>query len=179
MRAKKNNRVDMEHTAYIALGSNLEDRAANLRIAVMSMPPKVVPVDCSPVYQTQPWGFEDQPPFLNQVIKARTNLKPEDLLGFLKQLETEIGRIHTFQYGPRLIDLDILFFDELIINSSDLEIPHPRIQDRAFVLVPLSDIAPDYLHPVLKVPVMDLVSGVDVDGIDWFSSGDCGKMVEV
>jgi 2-amino-4-hydroxy-6-hydroxymethyldihydropteridine diphosphokinase len=169
----------MEHTAYIALGSNLEDRAANLRTAVRSMPPEVVPVDCSPVYQTPPWGFENQPPFLNQVIKARTNLKPEDLLGFLKQLEKVIGRKQTFRYGPRLIDLDILFFDELIINSSDLKIPHPRMQDRAFVLVPLSEIAPDYLHPVLLVPVRDLVSVIDIDGIDWFSSGDCGKMVEV
>jgi 2-amino-4-hydroxy-6-hydroxymethyldihydropteridine diphosphokinase len=168
----------MEHTVYIALGSNLEDRVANLRNAVMSMPPKVEPLECSPIYQTPPWGFEDQPPFLNQVIKAKTNLKPEGLLQFLKQLEVEIGRKRTFRFGPRLIDIDILFFDELIINSPDLKIPHPQMQYRGFVLVPLSDIAPDYSHPALRVTVKDLVSCVDADGIDWFSSGDCGKMEE-
>ena len=168
----------MQHTVYIALGSNLENRESNLRIAVESMHPEVAPVDCSPVYQTQPWGFVDQPAFLNQVIRAKTDLEPEELLGFLKQLEKEIGRELTFQYGPRLIDLDILFYDELIFKTLELTIPHPQIPERAFVLVPLSDIAPDYFHPVLLVSVNELVSGVDIDGIEWFSSGDCGKMEE-
>jgi len=178
MSANYNYRHNMEHMVYIASGSNLENREANLSIAVESMPPEVIPVACSPVYQTPPWGFVDQPAFLNQVIKAKTDLKPEELLGFLKQLEKEIGRESTFQYGPRLIDLDILFYDELIFNSPELIIPHPQIPERAFVLVPLSDIAPDYFHPVLLVSVNDLVAGVDVDGIEWFSSGECGKMEE-
>ena len=168
----------MEHTVYIALGSNLENRESNLRIAVGSMYPEVVPVACSQVYQTPPWGFVDQPAFLNQVIRAKTDLKPDELLAFLKQLEKEIGRKLTFQYGPRLIDLDILFYDDLILNSPELVIPHPQMPERAFVLVPLTDIAPDYLHPVLLVSVNDLVSGVNVEGIEWFSSGDCGKMEE-
>jgi len=168
----------MQHTVYIALGSNLENRESNLRIAVESLYPEVVPVSCSPVYQTPPWGFVDQPAFLNQVIWAKTDLKPDELLGFLKQLEKEIGRKLSFPYGPRLIDLDILFYDDLIFNSPELVIPHPQMPERAFVLVPLSDIAPDYLHPVLLVSVNDLVSGVNVEGIEWFSSGDCGKMEE-
>ena len=169
---------DMEHTVYLALGSNLENREANLSTAIESMPPEVIPVACSPAYKTPPWGFVDQPAFLNQVIKAKTDLTPKELLGFIKQLERKIGREPTFQYGPRLIDLDILFYDELLINTPELKIPHPQIPERAFVLVPLSDIAPDLIHPVLLVSINDLVAGVDVDGIEWFSSGDCGKMEE-
>ena len=166
----------MNNTVYIALGSNIENREENLSLAIELMPPDVIPVSCSPVYQTPPWGFIDQPAFLNQVVKAKTDLEPEDLLQYLNKLENKIGRQPTFQYGPRQIDLDILFYNDIVFDSPCLTIPHPRIAERAFVLVPLADIAADYTHPKLLVPVNELLDGVNVEGIDWYSSGVCGKM---
>ena len=98
------------HVVFIALGSNIGDRARALNEASALMPPDIIPVSCSKVYETPPWGYEDQPPFLNQVIKARTHLSPPALIKRLKEIEQELGRQPIFRYGPRLIDLDILFF---------------------------------------------------------------------
>ncbi len=137
----------MDHTVYIALGTNLGDRLANLRAAIKSLPPDVSVLAESHVYETPPWGYADQPPFLNMAIKAETDLAPEPLLTYLKQLEVELGREQNFRWGPRLIDLDILFYDELVVNTPPLVIPHPRLHERAFVLVPLLDVAPDLVHP--------------------------------
>lgn len=169
----------MKNIVYIALGSNLENRAANLRLAIKLMSPDVIPLVCSPVYQTSPWGFIDQPAFLNQVIKAKTDLAPEDLLQYLKTIEKEVGRIPTFRYGPRKIDLDIIFYNDIVYDSPSLTIPHARIAERAFVLVPLSDIAPEYTHPTLSVTVNEMLADLDVEGIEWYSSGVCGKMEEI
>jgi 2-amino-4-hydroxy-6-hydroxymethyldihydropteridine diphosphokinase len=127
--------------------------------------PKIRPIFQSSVYETQPWGYSEQPDFYNQVVQAETHLNPVDLLTYLKKLEITLGRIETFRYGPRLIDLDLLFYDELIINSPELTIPHPRISERAFVLVPLAEIAPDFLHPVFEKTIHQLCSAIDTSNV--------------
>jgi 2-amino-4-hydroxy-6-hydroxymethyldihydropteridine diphosphokinase len=122
----------------------------------------------SPVYETPPWGFTEQSAFLNQVVKVETYLEPEPLLGHLKRLETALGRVPNFQNGPRMIDIDILFFDDLILDTPPLVVPHPRLHERAFVLVPLNDIAPAFVHPVLKKPISELLMGVDRSEIKFY-----------
>ena len=158
----------MTHTIYIALGTNLGERMNNLRTAITKLSPDVIVLAESHVYETPPWGFEDQPAFLNMVAKAETGLEPEVLLGYLKQIEVELGRERNFRWGPRLIDLDILFYDNLIIESPPLIIPHPRLHERAFVLVPLADIAPDVVHPVLGQSVLKLLSKLSTAEIEQF-----------
>src|SRR6185369_12230441 len=135
----------MDHTVYLALGSNMGPRQANLKNAISNLTPQMNVRAKSQVYETPPWGFADQPPFLNQVIMAETYLEPEALLHHLKRLETALGRVPNFQNGPRLIDMDILFFDDLVVNSTVIQIPHPRMHERPFVLMPLADIAPDFV----------------------------------
>ena len=155
----------MPDQVFIALGSNLGDRSANLQAALRQIQPEVVPVECSPVYETPPWGYETQPSFLNQVIRAETELGPQALLAHLKKVETDLGRTETFRYGPRLIDLDILFYDDLVLELPPLVIPHPRLHERAFVLVPLMDVAPDLIHPIFQRRVSDLLTEVNRQGI--------------
>ena len=159
----------MNHTVYIALGTNLGDRPANLRAAIRSMPPDVHVLAESYVYETPPWGVEDQPPFLNMAVKAETDLEPEPLLQHLKQLEAELGREKSIRWGPRLIDLDILFYDDLILDTPPLVIPHPRLHERGFVLVPLADVAEEFVHPLLGKSVRELLQGINSQGIVRFS----------
>jgi 2-amino-4-hydroxy-6-hydroxymethyldihydropteridine diphosphokinase len=150
---------------YIALGTNLGDRLANLNAAIEAMPPAVQVTARSPVYETTPWGYADQPDFLNQVVRAETGLSPPDLLVFLKGLEESLGRTPTFRNGPRLIDLDILFYANLVLDTPPLAIPHPRLADRAFVLAPLADLAPGLRHPVLGKTVAELLQAVDASQV--------------
>ena len=159
----------MEHTVYLALGSNMDDRPANLKQAISSLSPQMIVKKKSKVYETPPWGYEDQPKFLNQVLKAETYVEPLPLLRHLKRLEIALGRKATFRNGPRLIDIDILFYDDLILETSDLVIPHPRLHERGFVLLPLMDIAPDLVHPVKNKSIREMVAFCDVGNIKQFA----------
>jgi 2-amino-4-hydroxy-6-hydroxymethyldihydropteridine diphosphokinase len=150
---------------YLALGTNLGDRLANLRAAIDALAPSVLHRQSSRIYETLPWGYTDQPAFLNMAVKCETDLEPESLLKRLKQIEVRVGRVESFRWGPRLIDVDILFYDDLILNTPPLVIPHPRLHERAFVLVPLADIAPDFVHPVLKKTITQLLADCDTSGV--------------
>ena len=157
------------HIVYLALGSNLGDREENLKQAIAALPPQMVVKARSHVYETQPWGYEDQPKFLNQVIKVKTYLDPEPLLKHLKRLEVALGRKASFPNGPRLIDLDILFYDDRVFNTPSLVIPHPRLHERGFVLLPLMDIDPDLVHPVNNKSVREMLAQCNVEGIEKFA----------
>lgn len=158
----------MLHSIYLALGSNTGDRLANLRAAINSLSPQVMVQAESRIYETEPWGYADQPAFLNMAIRAETDFSPLELLTHLKFLEKSLGRIPSFQNGPRLIDMDILFYDDLTLETPTLVIPHPRLHERAFVLIPLSDIASGLIHPGLGRSVLELVETVDRRGVRLF-----------
>jgi 2-amino-4-hydroxy-6-hydroxymethyldihydropteridine diphosphokinase len=132
---------------FIALGSNLGDREANLRHAQEALATAVTICDRSSVHETAPQYVTDQPPFLNMVLRGVTDLPPHDLLEFLKGIERDLGRRPGKRFGPRPIDLDILYYEDQMINDADLQIPHPRIAEREFVLAPLAEIAADFHHP--------------------------------
>ncbi len=155
----------MDHIIYLALGSNLNDRLANLKRAIASLPPQMEVKAKSHVYETPPWGYEDQPMFLNQVLMAKTYLEPEPLLRHLKRLEVTLGRKDTFRNGPRLIDIDILFYDDRVLETPVLTIPHPRLHERGFVLLPMMDIAPDLVHPVKQKSIREMLASCDLGNI--------------
>jgi 2-amino-4-hydroxy-6-hydroxymethyldihydropteridine diphosphokinase len=156
---------------YLALGSNLGDRFTALQAAIAALPPAVHVLARSRVFETPPWGYTRQSPFLNMVLKGQTSLTPLDLLKTLKKLETSLGRVASRRWGPRRIDIDILFYDRLILKTPALTIPHPRLQERSFVLVPLADLAPGLLHPALKKTVKQLLAGVDITGVKPYEPG--------
>ncbi|MBL8077036.1 MAG: 2-amino-4-hydroxy-6-hydroxymethyldihydropteridine diphosphokinase [Anaerolineales bacterium] len=158
----------MDHIVYLALGSNMGIRLANLKNAINNLTPQMTVKAKSHVYETPPWGFKEQPPFLNQVVQVETYLQPEALIHHLKRLETALGRVPNFQNGPRIIDIDILFFDDMVLNSPNVQIPHPRLHERAFVLTPLADLAPALVHPVLNKSVSMLLAGVDQSSIQRY-----------
>jgi len=145
------------HTVYFSLGSNLGDRSQNLRAAIARLEAEGVRLSAlSPVYETEPWGLADQPAFLNMAAGGTTALEPVALLQRLKQSETELGRQPAERWGPRLIDIDLLFYDDLVLDGEELAVPHLRLHERAFVLVPLAEIAPRLQHPRLNLPIVAL-----------------------
>ena len=155
-----------DERVFIALGTNIGDRLANFQTAKAMLPESVEIVQESSVYETEPWGYADQPDFLNQVIEVRTSLEPIELLTTLKGIEKVMGRQNTIRNGPRIIDLDILFYGQHVIHENTLHIPHPELHKRAFVLVPLVEIAPDFIHPVRGKPVKAFLSDIDTAGVE-------------
>ncbi len=155
----------MSTRAYVALGSNLGDRHGNLIAAIERLRTQMRLIDLSAIYETEPWGVVDQPRFLNAACAIETNLSPRDLLALLKSIETELGRRPAARYGPRTIDLDLLLYGDAILDLPGLTLPHPRLEERAFVLVPLFEIAPNAIHPMQRLPVGELLARVDVAGV--------------
>jgi 2-amino-4-hydroxy-6-hydroxymethyldihydropteridine diphosphokinase len=149
----------MGHIAYIEIGSNIGDKVHQCERAIS----EILKVDRhkllakSSLFKTQPIGYTSQDWFVNGVIKIETDLEAPELLRTLKTIESQLGRTETFRWGPRTIDLDILFFDDIEIHIEELQIPHPLIQDRQFVLIPLAEIDQNLIHPVLKKTVQELL----------------------
>ena len=153
----------MPHTAFIAIGSNMESPAANCRRAMdrLGDSPGMTLLARSSLYRSEPFGKTDQDWFVNAVVRIDTSLSPEELLKTCLSIEQEMGRSRSEKWGPRIIDLDILFYDDLILKLEGLEIPHPGIPERSFVLVPMNEIAPDCIHPQLKKPVKTLLEEIE------------------
>jgi len=148
-------------SAYLCLGSNLGAREKNLTWALSLLSQEVNLKKVSSIYETEPVGYKEQPLFLNLVCCITTNLNPGGLLRLAKTIESKMGRIPSGQINsPRPIDIDILFYDNQIIKTKDLTIPHPRLPDRAFVLVPLAEIAPELVHPELGKSITELASNI-------------------
>lgn len=145
---------------YLLTGSNLGDREDFLRQARFAIEKQVGVIrQASGLYQTAPWGIRDQPDFLNQALLVRTALSPFAVLKTVKQIEQQMGRMEVLRWGERIIDIDILFYGDLILESPTLTIPHPRLHERNFALAPLAEIAADFTHPVLKKTVTVLLEG--------------------
>lgn len=152
----------MPHTAYIGLGSNLESPAENCLKAVdlLGAHSDLTLAARSSFYQSEPFGLTDQGWFINTVVQLTTTLSPEELLHACLSIEQAMGRTRMEKWGPRIIDLDILFYDDLILKKRGLEIPHPGIAERSFVLNPMCEIAPDFLHPKLKKTIETLLAEI-------------------
>nr|HEV7952793.1 2-amino-4-hydroxy-6-hydroxymethyldihydropteridine diphosphokinase [Candidatus Acidoferrales bacterium] len=147
------------HTVYLSLGSNLGDRAAHIEQALTRLGEEGVRiVKRSSFYETEPVEFLPQGWFLNIAVEAETELTPRQLLRVIRQIERELGRKRTVRAGPRTIDIDILLFDAKIMNAADLEIPHPRMTERRFVLVPMTEIASTLRHPALRLMMSELLA---------------------
>ncbi len=144
-------------TVYLGLGSNLGNRARNIYAALRRLRAHVRLEQISSLYETEPVGITDQPWFLNLVCAGVTDLAAEDLLHAAKGIERELGRREGVRFGPRIIDIDILFYDDQVLATEQLELPHPRLHKRGFVLVPLGELAPNLVHPVLKNTVRELL----------------------
>lgn len=145
-------------TVYLGLGSNLKEREKNLIKALSLVGQRTQLIKASSIYETEPAGLEEQPLFLNMVCQICTNLKPVELLHYVKQVEVQLGRKASFRNAPRIIDIDILIYDNIITKEPDLIIPHPRLVERAFVLIPLAEIAPHLNHPKLDKSIIELVN---------------------
>ena len=149
---------DSIHTAYVALGSNLGDKEANLRKALELLEERGVEVvKTSSFICTEPYGVTDQPQFLNGVCEVRTSLVPLALLHTLLEIEQEMGRVRLRHWGERNIDLDLLLYEDIVMDTPQLKLPHPDMQNRDFVLLPLAEIAPELVHPTLQKTISELV----------------------
>jgi len=155
-------------TGFLGFGTNLGDRKKNLSQALNTLNdrPDLAVLRTSSIYETEPWGLADQPSFLNMVAEIATSIPPGELLERVKKLEQDMGREDGPRFGLRLIDIDILLLEDQVVDEPDLTVPHARLHERAFVLVPLAELAPELVHPVLDVSIGSLAEKVDgLDGV--------------
>ncbi|MDP9380849.1 MAG: GTP cyclohydrolase MptA [Chloroflexota bacterium] len=153
------------HTVYIGIGSNLGDKQANITEALQQLRSQVSIRRVASLYDTDPVGYTEQPRFLNTVIEGETELEPHELLTLLKGIERRLGRQQDFRNAPRPIDMDILFHGDALLDAPELTIPHPQLHERAFVLEPLAELAPNLCHPRLGMTVSELLARVDTSGV--------------
>ncbi|MFQ5329320.1 MAG: 2-amino-4-hydroxy-6-hydroxymethyldihydropteridine diphosphokinase [Thermodesulfobacteriota bacterium] len=155
-------------TIFIGIGSNMGDRVNNCRRAIELIGEQMVLRRVSSFYETKPWGYAKQEDFINCVVEAATSLGVGELLALLQKIERDVGRdgVAAMRWGPRIIDLDILFYGDTVVEEEGLNIPHPHLHERAFVLAPLAEIAPDLIHPRLKVTTLEMLAEVvDKSGV--------------
>jgi 2-amino-4-hydroxy-6-hydroxymethyldihydropteridine diphosphokinase len=149
----------MTNSIYLLLGSNLGNSRELLEEAIRNVGIHLGEIiETSKLYKTAPWGKAEQPPFLNQVVRLKSELPPKEMLTKIHLIESKMGRIRQEKWGQRIIDIDILYYNDLIFNSLDLKLPHPEIQNRRFTLVPLVDLSPDFIHPILQLSNSDLLA---------------------
>lgn len=157
---RESNGVSPSHSSFIGLGSNVGDREKNLHVALEALRKIAEIKKISSLYETEPMEYKDQEWFLNMAVEITTRLKPRDLLKHLQQIEQSLGRVRELRYGPRTIDLDILLYGDIVMREKNLAIPHLRMHERAFVLVPLCEIAGNIIHPVLKKSIKEILDKI-------------------
>src|SRR3989344_1119258 len=145
-------------TIVLALGSNVGDRKKNILDAIEMLKKKISSIDTAPIYETKPVGYTDQADFLNTAIKGETLLSPGELLSYVKEIEKKVGRVDRFRWGPREIDIDIIFYGDRIHDGEGLTIPHPMMHERDFVLRPISDLDADFKHPILGKTIREMLA---------------------
>jgi len=153
-----------KHIVYLSIGSNIGDKKKNLNDAtiILNRHEKIDVVDVSSFYKTEPQNFTDQDWFVNAALKIKTVLSPEDLIGVIKILEKDLDKNgKPFRFGPRIIDIDIVYYDNLVLKTRHLEIPHPRMHERCFVLIPICDIGASTIHPVLNLRSDELLKKIE------------------
>jgi len=149
------------NSAFISIGSNLGDKIGNCKTAIEEIAAFAKIVKVSSLYETDPVDYEEQPNFINCAAEIRTDFSPHKLLTNLNLIEEKLGRVRTEKWGPRTIDLDIIFYDNQVIKDDNLIIPHPRAHLRRFVLEPICEIAPEFIHPLLKITVTELLNKLE------------------
>jgi 2-amino-4-hydroxy-6-hydroxymethyldihydropteridine diphosphokinase len=154
------------HIVYISFGSNIGDREEYIiqALSLLHKHQKIVIKEISSLYETVPVGYVHQRKFINGVVRIDTELSYKELLGYIGYIEDRLGRRRVVHWGPRTIDLDILLYDDICITTSEICIPHSEMHKRAFVLVPLNEIAPDVVHPVLHMTISELIEDIDIEG---------------